>query len=196
MSPRTSTPALAALAADVLLSMCAFAASSPSQLVVPPVPHAKLASLLVTWCPQRPVFIPVPDKPPVENSFPSLSLNAQHFLEVADKTDSLFSPVAFEYVLLFSRTPPKKKFSLRPVVCQSFGARTTQAPVGLLDFPASILVQIDGLLFATFRERLERDVCAASSLDSFCPFWGPSFSPASSLCGLYLPPPGLLGDVR
>ena len=134
------------------------------------------------------MFIPVPDKPPVENSFPSLPL------AVADKTDSLFSPVAIENVLPFSRTPPKN-FSLRPLVRLSFAARTTQAPDGLLDFPASILMQVDGLLFATFRERLERDVCAASSHDSFCPFWGPSFSPASSFCGLYLPPPDLLEDV-
>ena len=162
--------------------------------MVLPVPRVQLAPTPVTWCPQRPVFIPVPDKPPVENSFPSHSLNVQLSLDVANVTKSLFSSVAIENVKPFSRTPPEK-FSPRPLVCLSFAARTTQAPDGLRSFPPSLLVQIDGLLFATFRERLERDVCASSSQDSFCPFWGPSFSPASSFCGLYLPPPALLDDV-
>jgi len=42
---------------------------------------------------------------------------------------------------------------------------------------------------------LERDVCALSTQDSFGPFWEPSLSPATSFCGLYMPPPALLGDV-
>ena len=58
--------------------------------------------------------------------------------------------------------------------------------------PASLLIQIDGLLFATFRERLERDVCATSSSESFCDFWGPGVSAASTFCGLYAPTPALL----
>ena len=86
-------------------------------------------------------------------------------------------------------------FSDRPLVALKFSACLSGAPDGLLGFPASILVQMDGLLFATFRVRLERDVCASSSRDSFCPFWGPSLSPASCFCGLFLPPPELLGDV-
>ena len=110
----------------------------------------------------------------------------------AVKNDSL-PPMSFNSGLLLG--PPLKMFSDRPLVALKFSARLSGAPDGLLDFPASILVQMDGLLFATFRVRLERDVCASSSRDSFCPFWGPSLSPASCFCGLFLPPPELLGDV-
>jgi len=48
----------------------------------------------------------------------------------------------------------------------------------------SFITQIDGLIFAIFRLLLERDVCATSPGSSYCKFFGPSWSPASSFCGL------------
>ena len=53
----------------------------------------------------------------------------------------------------------------------------------------SIVAQIDGLLHACFRVRLERDVCARDSRSSLCSLWGPPpfNSPASTACGLYMP---------
>ena len=59
----------------------------------------------------------------------------------------------------------------------------------------SLVLQIDGLLHACFRLRLERDVCALSSDTTFCEATGPSVSPASTFCGLYWPTPHLLTAV-
>ena len=56
-------------------------------------------------------------------------------------------------------------------------------------------MQIDGLQFACFRLRLERDVCAQSFDDSFCTAFGPRISPASTFCGLYMPNSSLLRVV-
>ena len=52
-----------------------------------------------------------------------------------------------------------------------------------------IVLQMDGLLFACFRLRIERDVCAPSHTLSFCDAFGPGSSPASTFCGLYMPTP-------
>jgi hypothetical protein len=46
-------------------------------------------------------------------------------------------------------------------------------------------VLMDGLLHAVFRERIMVDVLASSAASSFCLYWGPQCSPASSFCGLY-----------
>ena len=56
-------------------------------------------------------------------------------------------------------------------------------------------MQMDGLLFAVFRLRLERDVCAQSQHDAFCVNFGTGVSPASTFCGLFMPAPPLLNAV-
>ena len=55
----------------------------------------------------------------------------------------------------------------------------------LLDY--SIIWQIDGLMHAIKRCRLERDVCAESSLQSYCTFYGRGYSPLSTYCSLFFP---------
>ena len=59
----------------------------------------------------------------------------------------------------------------------------------------SLILQMDGLLHVVFRQRLERDACAASLDDAFCELFGPGASPASTFCGLFFPPPQNLGSV-
>jgi hypothetical protein len=54
---------------------------------------------------------------------------------------------------------------------------------------------MDGLLHAIFRLRLERDVCCPSERHSYCPFFGPSISPLSTFCGLFMPKSGELGPT-
>ena len=180
------------------MSTRAHAASLPLQLSVPTLPLARSPFPPVSLGHPRPVFIPVPDKPPVQSLFlpASTFLSSAISLPSAVKNDSRFylpPPVDVSSDSLFGTS--QKNFSSRPLTSLAFSARASCLPDGLLSFPSSLVVQIDGLLFATFRERLERDVCALSPQDSFCPFWGPSLSPASSFCGLYMPPPTLLGDV-
>ena len=180
------------------MSTRAHAASLPLQLSVPTLPLARSPFPPVSLGHPRPVFIPVPDKPPVQSLFlpASTFLSSAISLPSAVKNDSRFylpPPVDVSSDSLFGTS--QKNFSSRPLTSLAFSARASCLPDGLLSFPSSLVVQIDGLLFATFRERLERDVCAPSPQDSFCPFWGPSLSPASSFCGLYMPPPTLLGDV-
>ena len=55
----------------------------------------------------------------------------------------------------------------------------------LLDY--SIIWQIDGLMHAIKRCRLERDVCALSPLQSYCTFYGRGYSPLSTYCSLFFP---------
>ena len=57
------------------------------------------------------------------------------------------------------------------------------------------MLQIDGLLFAVFRQRLERDVCAHTQDEAHCVQFGAGVSPASTFCGLYMPQPPLLSAV-
>ena len=54
---------------------------------------------------------------------------------------------------------------------------------------------MDGLLFAVFRLRLERDVCACSLHDAFFVNFSTGASPASTFCGLFMPSPPLLNAV-
>ena len=49
----------------------------------------------------------------------------------------------------------------------------------------SIVAQLDALIYAVFRSRLERDVCAISLDQSYCMVFGKSFSPLSSECSLF-----------
>jgi hypothetical protein len=58
----------------------------------------------------------------------------------------------------------------------------------------SIVVQIDGLVYAVFRRRLERDVLGGEGV-SFCSLFGAGVSPASTFCGLYLSWPQPLTEI-
>lgn len=58
----------------------------------------------------------------------------------------------------------------------------------------SFIVQVDGLLHAVFRLRLERDVCG-TSVSSYCPMFGAGLSAASTFCGLFLPWPSPLSAI-
>jgi hypothetical protein len=147
-------------------------AAVTTQNVLKPVQAA------VVLPPQRPVFLPVPQKPPGDLKKHECVLSI-----MGSDTDGF----------TFGTTP--KSFLPRPLASLSFCDRSSQHSAVCQTLPSSLLLQIDGLLFATFRERLERDVCATSASDSVCPFWGPSLSPASTYCGLYFPTPALLADV-
>ena len=103
---------------------------------------------------------------------------------VGDSHSSLFT--------IDLRQSPAKVFGnlahpLRPLSAIVFAARPP--------LHHSLVLQIDGLLHACFRLRLERDVCALSSDTTFCEATGPSVSPASTFCGLYWPTPHLLTAV-
>ena len=54
---------------------------------------------------------------------------------------------------------------------------------------------MDGLLFAVFCLRLERDVCATLLQESLCVKFGTGDSPASTFCGLFMPSPPMLNAV-
>ena len=82
---------------------------------------------------------------------------------------------------------PEVNFSRRPLQKLLFSTRPR--------IHHSIIVQMDGLLFAVFRLRLERDVCAASLQESFCVNFGSGVSPASTFCGLFMPPTPMLNAV-
>jgi hypothetical protein len=75
-------------------------------------------------------------------------------------------------------------FDLRPLQKKNFDARDK--------LHHSIILLMDGLLFACFRLRLERDVCARNASESFCEECGTGVSPASTFCGLFMPHPSLL----
>jgi hypothetical protein len=139
--------------------------------------------------PQRPCFSEVPDEPP-DFSFEKMpstvvdkNVAKPPFLPVAIKNDSL----PMTDCAIFRQSRGKTFFAPRPLQLFTFSAR---------DAPHhSIILQIDGLLFACFRLRLERDVCAPSFDVSFCMGFGPGVSPASTFCGLYMPRQGELRGV-
>ena len=54
-----------------------------------------------------------------------------------------------------------------------------------LDF--SVVWQLDGLIYALKRARLERDACAPSRRASYCEFFGRGLSPLSTACSLFFP---------
>jgi hypothetical protein len=127
---------------------------------------------------QQSVFIPVPEKPPEEKRF--------EFLHQTSLTN--FMGLDFSAVSGF----PDKNFlandsGARPLLLISFDLRPR--------LHHSLFLQIDGLLHACFRLRLERDVCVLPNDTSFCYASGPGVSPASTFCGLYWPTPPLLATV-
>ena len=130
--------------------------------------------------PLQPRFTVVPDEPPDHPVLANFVLTGvgENFVK------TIKSPV--KYIGDFRRSPVKN-FSPRPLQLLVFRDRV--AP------HHSVILQIDGLLFACFRLRLERDVCAQSIDDSFCSSFGAGSSPASTFCGLYMPIADLLRDV-
>ena len=128
----------------------------------------------------------VPEKPPLPHVAALKILNslvlkapAAAIISLVNHKDSHIAAVPF--------SKPGLKFSRRPLQELVFSARVR--------VHHSFILQMDGLLFAVFRQRLERDVCATSASDSFCVAFGTGESPASTFCGLFMPPPPMLSAV-
>ena len=137
--------------------------------------------------PQRPCFPAVLDKPPG----PLLSKKiltdvGKIFAKTVMGPATEDKPPGAD-ITVFGQSRAENVFTPRPLQLLVFCDRA--AP------HHSIILQIDGLIFACFRLRLERDVCAQSFDDSFCMSFGPGVSPASTFCGLYMPTPVLLRSV-
>lgn len=129
--------------------------------------------------PERPVFAALPDKPPdIENAAIRFLNNLNGKFDVA-VINSKSSPVIHDADGIKVKPLEKKIFifSLRPLQRLVFGER--------VQLHHSIITQIDGLPFACFRLRLERDVCATSSGASFCTAFGVGHSPASTFWVIY-----------
>ena len=134
--------------------------------------------------PPRPVFGIIPDKPPLPPSA-ALDFLSAVVINFNKGQDSLVN----QSVKIPALKPLERifKFVLRPLQFFKFGDRVQPHH--------SIVMQMDGLLFACFRLRLERDVCSPAPLRSFCVAFGAGASPASTYCGLFMPHPLLLLSV-
>ena len=138
------------------------------------------------WPPPRVGILTVPEKPP-EGSLSHGVLEtlaiAPAVIHVSPKPDISASGISY---------------SISSATCSVF---SHQRPLLLVTFTArpllhhSIILQMDGLLHACFRVRLERDVCISPCDAAFCVSVGPGMSPASTFCGLYWPAPHLLAIV-
>jgi hypothetical protein len=137
--------------------------------------------------PQRTVFMPVQPKPPGAARASNSDFKGKPLLAVRDGFSSQ-NHVAFEH-LCDSSGESSNIFakSVRPLLAIVF---TVRPPLH-----HSLVLQMDGLLHACFRLRLERDVCALAGDTAFCEATGPSVSPAATYCGLYWPAPHLLSAV-
>ena len=167
------------------VQLCAQAVSSTvlqpvsEQFTLPPTMQFRYAPTVLP--PQRPSFLEVPDEPPdtpfekIPSTVVDKIVAKPPILPVAIKNDSH----RLANCANFSQSRGKSFFAPRPLQLFTFCDRA--AP------HHSIILQIDGLLFACFRLRLERDVCAQSFDVSFCMGFGPGVSPASTFCGLYMP---------
>ena len=51
----------------------------------------------------------------------------------------------------------------------------------------SVIAQLDGLIHAVFRVRLEHDICAKDEKSSYCKSFGRSYSPMSAFVALIFP---------
>ena len=135
--------------------------------------------------PGKIIFPLAPEKPPLPH------VADQNFLitPAPGALKQLISPVNLRDSQFFAvpREHPVVVFSPRPLQKLVFSARVR--------IHHSFILQMDGLLFAVFRLRLERDVCAQSQHDAFCVNFGTGVSPASTFCGLFMPEPPLLNAV-
>ena len=118
--------------------------------------------------PQRPCFPAVLDKPP---GSPLSKKVLTDVGKIFSKT--VMGPVTEDkppgaVITVFDQSRAENFFTPRPLQLLVFCDRA--AP------HHSIILQIDGLIFACFRLRLERDVCAQSFDDSFCMSFGPGVS--------------------
>ena len=100
----------------------------------------------------------------VHNSILSSSPNPGHVQQSHTGANSALCPVA--------QSP------------RCFSAFSSPRPV-YLDF--SIIWQLDGLMHAIKRCRLERDACAQNPQQSYCTFHGRGYSPLSTACSLFFP---------
>ena len=173
--------AITGVIAPLVLGVCAEGpiSRSPSICTIfsTPAPASRVHDVLPPPS-QRLVFIPVPEKPPEEKNF--------EFLHQTSLKN--FMGLDFSAVSGF----PDKNFlannsAARPLLLISFDLRPR--------LHHSLFLQIDGLLHACFRLRLERDVCVLPNDTSFCYVSGPGVSPASTFCGLFWPTPPLLAAV-
>jgi hypothetical protein len=131
--------------------------------------------------------MPVQPKPPGAARASNSDFKGKPLLAVRDGFSSQ-NHVAFEH-LCDSSGESSNIFakSVRPLLAIVF---TVRPPLH-----HSLVLQMDGLLHACFRLRLERDVCALAGDTAFCEATGPSVSPAATYCGLYWPAPHLLSAV-
>jgi hypothetical protein len=140
---------------------------------------APLSDMQTVLPPHRSIFTPVPDKPPLQYAAALEFLTSVSNFELPLEIDlpKTATPDVPEWV-------PRKTFSIRqfarrPLECLKLRQRISPRH--------SIIMLVDGLLFACFRVRLERDVCATSKNESFYNQFGTGMSPASTYCGLFLP---------
>jgi hypothetical protein len=140
--------------------------------------------------PQRAVFATVPKKPPGLRDAALLLLGTvSKNLEVPITKTVKVPRNGFNVPEIAAVVLPEKVFVFkqRPLQVFKFGAR--------LQVHHSIILLMDGLLFACFRLRLERDACAHNAVASYCEAFGAGVSPASTFCGLFMPHPTLLRAV-
>ena len=165
-----------------LLSTAVSKVSTDTFLITPTTANSPPAVLPA----QRSVFAAVPKKPPgLRNAALLLLEDVSKVLKPAVGESPLIQvpeQVAFKP---FAHKP--LTFSLRPLQRLVFDTRQL--------VHQSIILLMDGLLFACFRLRLERDVCAIDISSSCCEAFGAGESPASTFCGLYMPSPTLLRAV-
>ena len=152
------------------LAALAFSDQAPRTIAI------TLANTPALCQPPRPVFGIIPDKPPLPRSA-AVDFLSSVVINFNKGQDSLVN----QSVKIPALKPLEQifKFVLRPLQFFKFGARVQPHH--------SIVMQMDGLLFACFRLRLERDVCSPTRVRSFCVAFGAGASPASTYWGLFMP---------
>ncbi len=170
---------------------CALSDNQTEKTFTPALEAAVCESLIydpATLPPVQTVFPLAPEKPPISVEA-ALEFLKTVSINLPNAIGDIISPMILndKQVAIKTFSHPLVKFTLRPLQRFTFAIRS--------HIHHSIILQLDGLLFAVFRLRLERDVCATAASESFCANFGAGVSPASSFCGLYMPPPPLLRAV-